>query len=148
MAKSKYTENIHQAAAVRALKHAEGDGLPIRVAGDQNAGKRGAQASAVAKLTGLANGEPDLRVYLPQGRILLFELKTEHGRLSKDQIIAHDQLAALGHPVMVVKREEPLDTALDICRRVAGDLGIEELSNLEKCAEKATNELLTALGRI
>jgi hypothetical protein len=148
MAKSKYSENIHQAAAVRALKHAMADGLPIRVAGDQNAAKRGAQASSVAKLTGLANGEPDLRVFLPQGRILLFELKTEHGRLSKDQIEAHEQLRALGHSVMVVKREEPLDTALDICRRVAGEFDIEELENLEKCAEKATEELLTALGRI
>lgn len=91
-----------QAAAVTALRRARDNGLPIRVAGDMNAGRRSIRERGLAVATGLNPGEPDLRVYLPNGRLLLIEFKRPGGRLSKDQKDAHAELANLGHNVITL----------------------------------------------
>lgn len=63
--------------------------------------------SQVAKATGVKRGEADIRVYLPGGRLLLIELKGEGGSLSPPQRERHPILAALNHPVTVIKASTP-----------------------------------------
>lgn len=91
-----------QAAAVTALRRARDNGLPIRVAGDMNAARRSLRETGLAVATGMSPGEPDLRVYLPSGKLLLIEYKRPGGRLSKDQKEAHAELARLGHDVITL----------------------------------------------
>lgn len=77
--------------------------------GDQNAGKRGPQAAARAKATGMRAGWPDLQVLFPQGRMVFFEMKTSAGRLSPSQIAVHNELAGLGFVVHTVYAKTPED---------------------------------------
>lgn len=91
-----------QAAAVRALKAMPEFGRQFLLAGDQAAGKRGPKAQMQALATGLTPGDPDLRIYLPAGRIAYIEYKTTAGRLSPAQRQRHADMARLGHAVEVV----------------------------------------------
>ena len=91
-----------QAAAVRALKAMPEFGRQFLLAGDQAAGKRGPKAQMQALATGLTPGDPDLRIYLPAGRIAFIEYKTTAGRLSPAQRQRHADMARLGHAVEVV----------------------------------------------
>lgn len=91
-----------QAAAVRALKAMPEFGRQFLLAGDQAAGKRGPKAQMQALATGLTPGDPDLRIYLPAGRIAFIEYKTSTGRLSPAQRQRHADMARLGHAVDVV----------------------------------------------
>jgi hypothetical protein len=106
-----------QAAAVRALKAMPGHANTAKnmaadsftIAGDMNGDYRSKQAAVKAKATGIAAGDPDLRVYASGGRLLLIEYKGEEGRLSADQKERHALLRALGYRVEVIKattREE------------------------------------------
>jgi hypothetical protein len=70
---------------------------------------RPTQRSAM-RAQGMTAGEPDLRFYLPQGRLLLIELKAEGGSVSAEQKARHATLAALGFKVRVVKAK-----AVDEC---------------------------------
>ena len=45
------------------------------VAGDMNQGRRSKSSAGLAKATGMLSGEPDLRFYMPNGRLVLIELK-------------------------------------------------------------------------
>ena len=49
-------------------------------------------------------GVPDRIVVLP-GHILFVELKTETGQLTPWQVREHQRLKALGHTVLVIRRE-------------------------------------------
>lgn len=81
----------------------EAEGWPLTVAGDQNAAKRGWAAQAIAKATGMTPGEPDVRVYLSGGRLVLLELKRLKGRLSEAQQDRHSRLMELGFMVIVLR---------------------------------------------
>lgn len=91
-----------QAAAVRALRNMPGYGRQFLLAGDQAAAKRGPKAQMQALATGLTPGDPDLRIYLPSGRVAFIEYKTSTGRLSPAQRQRHADMARLGHTVEVV----------------------------------------------
>jgi hypothetical protein len=107
-----------QAAAVRELKampeyaDAASDittADSFTIAGDMNAARRSKTEAVKAKATGIAAGDPDLRVYASGGRLLLIEYKGEEGRLSVEQRVRHALLRALGYRVEVIKaatREE------------------------------------------
>ncbi|TDH36322.1 VRR-NUC domain-containing protein [Pseudohoeflea suaedae] len=100
-----------QAAQVRRLKAMPEYGKRFLIAGDMNAGKRKATAQAQAVATGMAPGEPDLRVYLPQGRIGLIENKVGSAPLTASQKERHPSLAKLGHPVTVIRAKTEEDAA-------------------------------------
>jgi hypothetical protein len=99
------------------LHELEDAGWPIASAGDMNAARRTPAEAARAKVTGLTAGEPDVRVYLPAMRIVMFELKGDGGELSEAQIERHAKLRRLGHDVMVVAVDNP-KVAADIIESV------------------------------
>lgn len=110
-------EWLLQAAAVRALKampEYAGDanrvaandnvGRPsFTIAADMNGDNRSRQAAMKATATGIAAGDPDLRIYLPNGVLRLIEYKNAEGVLTKSQQIRHPLLAAIGHPVVTLR---------------------------------------------
>jgi hypothetical protein len=108
-----------QAAAVRALRqlpeYAANENHVGRnsfaIAGDMNAARRSRQESMKAVATGIAAGDPDLRVYGAGGRLLLIEYKNAEGRLTASQKDRHPLLAALGHKVTVIKAKTKEDCA-------------------------------------
>lgn len=91
-----------QAAAVRALKAMPEYQRQFLLAGDMASGKRGPKAQMQALATGLTPGDPDLRIYLPDGRVAFIEYKTTAGRLSPAQRQRHADMARMGHTVEVV----------------------------------------------
>lgn len=91
-----------QAAAVRRLKAMPEFGKQFLLAGDQAAAKRGPKAQMQAIATGLTPGDPDLRLYLPGGRVKFIEYKTTSGSLSPAQRTRHADMQRLGHEVEVV----------------------------------------------
>lgn len=118
-----------QAEAVRQLKALpefdQPDGFTL--AADFNAGKRDA---AKAQATGVAAGEPDVRIYAAQGRLLLIEYKNAEGRLSVDRVVKgrkkvgqvsrHALLRSLGYRVEVIKAATPEECAAASVRLVRG----------------------------
>jgi hypothetical protein len=80
---------------------------PFSFAHDQNAARRSKTGGAKAKAMGMRPGEPDIRVYLPQGRIGHIEIKTSNGVVSRAQRQRHDDLRALGHDVRVLVADTP-----------------------------------------
>lgn len=99
-------EHELQAAQVRRLR-----GMGVLFAGDQNAAKRGPKAQAIAKATGMAPGEPDLRVYLPGGFCGFIENKVGNGRLSPAQQTRHADLRRLGFAVEVIRATSEQEAA-------------------------------------
>jgi hypothetical protein len=71
-----------------------------------------ARFGAMRRASGILTGFPDILVWLPAGRVLLWELKAEKGRLSEAQHLVHAQLADLGHPVEVIRSIEQAIAAL------------------------------------
>lgn len=107
-------EHELQEAQVRRLR-----GMGVLFAGDQNAAKRGPKAQALAKATGMAPGEPDLRIYLPGGFCAFIENKVGNGRLSPAQVQRHADLHRLGFTVEVVRavsEQEAADKAEALVR--------------------------------
>ncbi len=110
-------EWLLQAAAVRALKAmpeyaARADDVAsnnnagrvsFTLAGDMNGDYRSKRAAVKAKATGIAAGDPDLRLYLPNGTLRMIEYKNAEGRPTASQKERHPLLAALGFPVEIVK---------------------------------------------
>ena len=84
------------------------------IAGDMNQGKRGYMTASIAKACGLTAGEPDLRIYMPEGRMMFVELKTKKGKLSDEQKDHHKKMHELGHVVDVVYGETPLQAWLQV----------------------------------
>ncbi len=91
-----------QAAQVIAMqKHAQ-FGVRFVYAASMEAGKRGAKAISDAQRSGMITGEPDLRLYMDNARIVLVENKESGGKLSQAQKDRHAALKQLGHIVEVV----------------------------------------------
>lgn len=108
-----------QAAQMKRLHAMPEYGTRFLTAGDQNSAKRGRKASMQAKAAGLAPGEPDVRIWLEGGRVGLIENKVGKAALEPSQVIRHPLLAALGHPVEVVRAvtcEEAADKAEALVR--------------------------------
>ncbi|RUM99015.1 VRR-NUC domain-containing protein [Pseudaminobacter arsenicus] len=128
-------ESDCQAAQVRALKAMPEYGRQFLLAGDQNAAKRGPRAQAIALATGMAAGDPDLRIYMAGGWLRLIENKVGRGRLSHAQVERHAALARLGHTVTVVRATSPDDAAAQAVALVRGWLAANDGENkLQKSA--------------
>lgn len=100
-----------QAAVIERLGALERAGLPISAAGDMAAGRRSWAEINKAKATGLVAGEPDVRVYLPGGRICHIELKVGRAKPSDAQLARHERLAELGHTVIVLGAKTEAEAA-------------------------------------
>lgn len=74
-----------------------------------NQGNRSGAMRGQAKATGLQAGAVDVRVYLPEGRMALLELKRAKGVVSPAQKSWHSLLASLGHVVHVVRGGTPAE---------------------------------------
>lgn len=109
-----------QAAQVRALRALPEYGKRFLLAGDQNAAKRGRRAQAEAVAAGLTPGEADLRIYLEGGRLGLIENKVGSASLEASQKERHPKLAALGHPVVVLRAVTEADAAEQAVALVKG----------------------------
>lgn len=118
-----------QAAAVRALRGLPEFGKRFTLAADMAAGKRGMQASVIAKATGLVPGEPDLRVYLDRGRLCMIEFKAGRGRESPEQIDRIALLDTLGFIVEVLKADTAEEGAAKAVALVRGWLATGGAAN-------------------
>lgn len=117
-------EEDMQAAMVDALRKMPEYGAPPKgqfiFAGDMNAERRGHKARTKALKTGMAAGEPDMRVYGAGGRLLLIENKVGKAPLTESQKVRHPALAAIGHPVTVVRAATPEEAATKAVSLVRG----------------------------
>ena len=52
---------------------------------------------------GFSRGMPDLLLYLPNGKVLNMELKTDKGKQSADQVDVQNRLTKLGHNYYVIR---------------------------------------------
>lgn len=117
-----------QAAAVRALRalpsyadNVEKLGANgFTIAADMNAARRSRNESAKAKATGIAAGDPDLRVYASGARLLLIEYKGEEGVLTASQKIRHPLLRALGYTLVVIQAKTKEECAAASVELVLG----------------------------
>ncbi|MCW0235263.1 MAG: VRR-NUC domain-containing protein [Ferrovibrio sp.] len=91
-----------QAASVRRLRARHDYDLEFTLAGDFAAGRRSPQEATKAKATGLTPGDPDLRVYAANGRLLMIELKAKSGKPSDDQLERHALLIGFGYMVVTI----------------------------------------------
>lgn len=62
---------------------------------------KGSAAGNKMKLTGARKGWPDM-VFILDSRVVFIELKTEAGRLSREQLLVHDKMRELGCEVYTV----------------------------------------------
>jgi len=74
------------------------------LAADQNAARRGKQASVQAKAAGMMAGEHDVRIYMAGGFLGLIENKVGKAALQDSQKLRHPLLDALGFRRQVVIR--------------------------------------------
>jgi hypothetical protein len=126
-------EWLLQASAVRALKampEYAGDAAKVAandnagrpsftLAGDMNGDYRSKRAAVKAAATGIAAGDPDLRLYLPNGTLRLIEYKNAEGSLTASQRTRHPLLAALGFGVEVLKvatEQEAAERTVELVR--------------------------------
>lgn len=112
-----WSEDDLQMAVVRHLRQNR-----ILFAADFNAGKRN---PGRAKAMGLEAGEPDLRLYLPGARLVMVEMKTSRGALSKAQKERHALLRQAGYTVHVLKAHTPAD-AVDIITTILESERVEQ----------------------
>ena len=74
-------------------------------------GSRGRLDQAIRQGLGTVAGFPDLIVAVP-GRVAFIEVKAPAGRVSPAQRAMHETLAAMGHPVAVVRSIKDTRAAL------------------------------------
>lgn len=55
------------------------------------------------KKEGMEKGMPDLLLYLPNGKVLNMELKTDKGKQSADQVDVQQRLTKLGHNYYIIR---------------------------------------------
>lgn len=96
------------------------------LAADMNAARRGRKEATKAKATGIAAGEPDLRIYAARSRLLLIEYKTTDGKMQDSQEVRHPLLDALGHPVTTIRAAAPEDCAEKTVALVTGWLAAND----------------------
>lgn len=138
-----------QAAMVAALRKMPEYGKRFLFAGDMNAERRGHKARTKALKTGMAAGEPDLRVYGEGGRLLLIENKVgvfdpakPDKYLTDSQKVRHPALAAIGHPVTVVYATTESDAAAQAVALVRGWLREADNDNSAGGVKKSCVTLL------
>lgn len=127
-------EWILQSAAVRRLRARPDYGRTFTIAADMNAARRSSQEATKAKATGIAAGDPDLRIYAVYGRLLMLELKAELGAASDDQQTRHALLIALGYMVVTIHA-----TTEDECADLV-ESTVEEWLALGACAGEVAND--------
>jgi hypothetical protein len=103
-----------QAAVVAYIRTVAPGVLVFHVA---NGGLRTPREAARLKWQGVVAGVPDLVIVAPGGRTRFLEIKTETGRLSKEQIDMFDRLAAFGTEPLVCR-------GIDDARRALAAWGI------------------------
>lgn len=117
-------------------------GKRFLLAGDQNAAKRGPKAQVQAIAAGLTPGEADVRIYLDNGRLRMWENKVGGASLTESQKVRHPALAKLGHEVTVLRAVTCEDAAAQAVALVRGWLagndnstnhGNEELFSAVPC---------------
>jgi hypothetical protein len=140
-------EWVLQAAAVRRLRQMPEYGSQFTLAGDMNAARRSMNESAKAVATGLAAGDPDLRIYGAGGRLLLIEYKGEKGKLTTSQGKRHPLLARLGHPVTVIQASTEDECADATERLVRGWLGADRVAANDNTAVANDNSPAIAQKR-
>ena len=100
-----------QAEAVKQLKAHSDYNQTFTIAGDFNAAKRSKAEAAKAVATGIAAGEPDLRVYMQGGVLGLIEYKV-NALVSKEQTARHALLRKLGfNHIEIIKAASEADAA-------------------------------------
>ena len=65
--------------------------------------KENAQTMYSMTQQGFERGMPDLLLYLPNGKVLNMELKTDKGKQSPDQVDVQHRLAKLGHNYYIIR---------------------------------------------
>jgi hypothetical protein len=100
----RWSENDLQSAVVQWLRRNGFD-----VAADMGGLRTSRRQASLAKQSGLIAGEPDLRIYLDGGRLLMVEMKTARGSVSKVQRERHAVLRGLGFDIEVLKAATPQD---------------------------------------
>lgn len=105
-------EWVLQAEQVRRLRAMPEYGKLFLLVGGMEAGRRGMREQMKMKATGLTAGQPDLTIFLPNGRVAMIENKNAAGRLSPEQKERHAALKAIGHTVEVIKTGDKDDAAV------------------------------------
>ena len=98
------------------------------VAASLEAVQCGKYQAARLKAGGMTAGEPDLRFYLPDGKIKMVELKAAKGKKSEAQTKRHQKLWDLGFDVCTIWADNPVDG----WNKVKDYLDINLLKELEK----------------
>ena len=65
--------------------------------------KENAQTMYSLQAQGFSRGMPDLLLYLPNGKVLNMELKTDKGKQSADQVDVQNRLTKLGHNYYIIR---------------------------------------------
>lgn len=89
-----------------------------------NSGRRTLTEQGIAAATGINPGAADLRIFLPNGRLLMAENKTGKGRLSDEQKEAHAEFKRLGHEVVVIQTDSEDEAASRLLDLVSTRLGM------------------------
>ena len=71
-----------------------------------------ARFGAMRRASGVLTGFPDLTLWLPGGRSLLWEFKSDKGRVSTAQHLVHARLDKNGHRVEIIRSFEQAMAAL------------------------------------
>lgn len=127
-----------QAEAVRRIRQLPGygdewgPGVTFTLAADFNAARRSPQEAVKAKATGIAAGEPDMRLYLNGGRLRLIEFKGARTPVSADQRRRHPLLSGLGFDVVIVRATTIEEGAAAAVALVRGWLGLPANDNIDR----------------
>lgn len=100
------TEAILQQTLVSMLKQLYPDyvlNLSLSGISLNGSAKENAQTMYSMAQQGFEKGMPDLLLYLPNGKVLNMELKTDKGKQSSDQIDVQHRLTKLGHNYYVIR---------------------------------------------
>lgn len=100
------TEKTLQITVVSALKNLYPDYvLNLSLSGISLNGSAKENAQTMYSMTqqGFERGMVDLLLYLPNGKVLNMELKTDKGKQSSDQIDVQHRLTQLGHNYYVIR---------------------------------------------
>ena len=100
------TEAILQQTLVSMLKQLYPDYvLNLSLSGISLNGSAKENAQTMYSMTqqGFERGMPDLLLYLPNGKVLNMELKTDKGKQSADQVDVQNRLTKLGHNYYIIR---------------------------------------------
>lgn len=120
--KRKQPESQIQKAIVEYLRAVIPNSLVFAIPNGSQRTASGRPANAVA---GLLPGAPDLCLVLRGGRVIWFEVKSDKGRISPNQILVHGIFNSLGHSCPVVR-------SIDDVRHALAFLKIETIENMER----------------